>query len=96
MSSLIATDSTSESGTERNYVIQFIAEDKRQVLKIVQSIEVSFCKSAVKSLKQAHENEVGSKTMASQEVSCLKQGRSLANEGQGIPREVINPIRDRQ
>ena len=47
VSSLIGTDSTSEYGTERNYVIQNIAEDKRQVLKIVQSVEVSFRKSAV-------------------------------------------------
>ena len=54
VSSLIGTDSTSESGTERNYVIQFIAEDKRQVLEIVKSVENSFRKSAVKSLKQSH------------------------------------------
>ena len=46
--SLVGTDSTCESGTERNSVIQIIAENKRQVPKIMQFvIEISFCGSAV-------------------------------------------------
>ena len=55
VSSLIGTDSACKSGMERNYVIQFIAKDKRQVFEIMQFvIEISFHKSAVKSLKQGH------------------------------------------
>ena len=76
--SLVSYDSTCESGTKENLITQIIAEDKRQVPGIMQFvIEISFRKSAVKSLKQSH--KVGSKTKASQKLSCLKQSRSLAN-----------------
>ena len=76
--SLVSYDLTRESGTKKNSIIQIIAEDKRQVPGIMQFVvEISFRKSAVKSLKQSH--KVGSKTKASQKLSCLKQGRSLAN-----------------
>ena len=76
--SLVSYDLMWESGTKKNLITQIIAEDKRQVPGIMQFVvEISFCKSAVKSLKQSH--KVGSKTKASQKLSCLKQGHLLAN-----------------
>ena len=49
--SLFSYDSTCESGMEENSVTQIIAEDKRQVPRIMQFVvEISFRKPAVKSL----------------------------------------------